>query len=192
MGYQGRDDGPEVGEAAPVGPFKEILERSMEDLRIVAAAIMRGERLDHTLQATSVLHEVWIRAAEQGWSAPEEPREFFRFAVQEVRRILVDHARHRVAQKRGGGRIARLTEVPQSTAPEAHLTPAELLEVDEAIGALRAFDHEAARLVELRFFAGLGTEQCADMLGVSIRTAHNRWALARAFLKDRLGDAPAS
>lgn len=150
------------------------------DLRAMAARFLRLERRGHTLQSTALVHELYLRLRQQhrpGW----ENRDQFRITVSsQIRRILVDHARLRLAGKRGSG----AAPVPLDSIGE-RLGPAavEFVALDDALRDLERFDPVKARLVELRFFAGLSMEEVAESLGVSVRTAHREWTVARAWLQ---------
>ena len=153
------------------------------ELRAVAARHLRGERRGHTLQPTALVHEAYLRLVDGeavGW---ESRAHFFGAAAQAMRRVLVDHARRRSAVKRGGEweRVTLVTDL----AAEAH-TATDLLDLHAALERLAALDPERARLVELRFFAGLTLDEAADMLGVSRRKAAKDWAATRLWLLQEL------
>jgi RNA polymerase sigma-70 factor, ECF subfamily len=156
-------------------------------LKQLARGHLRGERQGHTLQATDLVHEAYLRlaAAEMSW---QNRAHFFGVAAQAMRRILVDHARARRAQKRGDGH----RKVPLDA---ALFVPAEqceyLVEIDEALRKLSAIDQRQARVVELRFFADLSVEETADVLGCSDRTVKREWRMAQAWLRRELaGEDP--
>lgn len=162
-------------------------------LHAVAGALMRRERRGHTLQPTALVHEAYMRmqAGAGGTLAcatdPEEERAFRALAAATMRRILVDHARRRCADKRGGERIR--VELPEVTvqAPE----PVELLALDEALRDLGHLDERKSRVVELRFFGGLSIQETAAVLGIAASTADADWSVARAWLRRRLEGARA-
>ena len=148
------------------------------ELRRVAAAYMRRERPGQTLQATALVHEAYLRLAQAG--APwHDQRHFVGIAARSMRQILVERARARGAQKRWGGmhRVA-ITDSLQLAADPETMLPA----LDEAITRLEAIDAEQARIVELRYFAGMSVEEAAEVMGMSPATLKRRWALARAWL----------
>ena len=158
------------------------------ELRRVAAAYMRRERPGQTLQATALVHEAYLRLADAGtpWT---DRRHFVGIAARSMRQILVERARARGAQKRWAGldRVT-LTDALAVAAPDAAMLPA----LDEALTRLEAIDPEQARLVELRYFAGLSIEEAADALSMSPATLKRRWALARAWLfRELTGPSPA-
>jgi RNA polymerase sigma factor (TIGR02999 family) len=154
------------------------------ELRALAADFLRRERSDHTLQPTALVHEAWIRLSAQAGSPWNDRAHFFAIAAQAMRRILIDHARRRGADKRGGG-LQRITLASGITPPLAS-TEVDLLALDDALVRLAALDERQARVVELRFFAGLTVEEVAVALGVSARTVASEWRLARAWLSRAL------
>ena len=149
-----------------------------EELRKLAGAKMANESPEHSLGATALVHEAYLRLV--GDQQFENRRHFFAAAAEAMRRILVDRARERKSLKRGGdrGRL-RLDELHL----EAERTPVEFLALHEALDRLAAKDPRKAELVKLRFFAGLTNQEAADALGVSLSTADNDWAYARAWLR---------
>jgi len=160
----------------------ELFPLVYDELRRLAAEAMGHERSSHTLQATALVHEAYLRLVgpEEGW---ENRGHFFGAAAQAIRRILVDHARARQSLKRGGDwdRVSLDERAMEGT------SAVDLLALDEALGALAAIDARMARLVELRFFAGLTVDQAAEALGVSPATAAREWQFARAWLHAQLG-----
>lgn len=162
-----------------------------EQLRQLAGAYMRRERADHTLEATALVHEAYLRlvpaAGRDGARgvAYEDRNHFVATAAVAMRRILVNHARAKATKKRGGSG-KRLALDDAAAAFESAVI--DLLALDEALEHLAACDATQARLVELRFFGGMTAEQCADVLGVSVRTVQYEWAHARAWLRRQLGD----
>ena len=149
-----------------------------DELRRLAAAYIRRERPGQTLQATALVHEAYLRLAHAGtpW---HDKRHFVGIAARSMRQILVERARARGAQKRWAGlnRVSLSDSLAVAADPETML-PA----LDEALTRLEAIDAEQARIVELRFFAGLSIEEAADALGISPATLKRRWSLARAWL----------
>src|SRR5690349_14985648 len=156
-----------------------------DELRRLAAAYMRRERPGQTLQATALVHEVYLRLARAG--APwQDQRHFVGIAARSMRQILVERARARGAQKRWAGlnRVSLSDSLAVAADPEAML-PA----LDEALERLAAIDAEQARIVELRFFAGLSIEEAAEAMAMSPATLKRRWSLARAWLfRELAGD----
>ena len=153
-----------------------------DQLRGLAEAFLRRERPDHTLQPTALVHEAYLRLAEQDRAAWNDSSHFQATAATMIRRILVDHARGHKAAKRGGDwHRVTLSEASDGTGD------VDLLELDEALVELAGLDERQARVVELRFFGGLGIKEAAAQLGVSPRTVDGDWRLARAWLHRRLG-----
>jgi RNA polymerase sigma factor (TIGR02999 family) len=152
--------------------------RVYDELRRLAAAYMRRERPGQTIQATALVHEAYLRLAGAGTPWRDE-RHFVGIAARSMRQILVERARARGAQKRWGGldRVS-LVESLVAAGEEEAMLPA----LDEALGRLAQIDPEQARIVELRFFGGLGIEEAAAALDMSPATLKRRWALARAWL----------
>jgi RNA polymerase sigma factor (TIGR02999 family) len=150
-----------------------------EELRKVAAQKMAGEAPGHTLQATALVHEAWLRIAGSNAKVWENRRHFFAAAAEAMRRILVEAARRKKRLRHGGG-LERL-EVETVDLP-APMPDDELLALDEALTQLAQINPEAAELVKLCFFVGLTQEQAAKELGVSVSTVERLWAYARAWL----------
>lgn len=152
------------------------------ELRRIAQKQFRGERGDHTLQATGLVHEAFAKLVGQHAIPAADRGQFFAVAAQIMRRILVDHARSKRAEKRGGG-VAAIELVDDQVAVERGV---DLIRLDEALAALTLIDPEQARLVELRYFAGLTIEDTADALGVSPATVKREWTTAKAWLRREL------
>jgi len=160
-------------------------------LRAVAAALLRRERPDHTLQPTALVHEAFLRlrsSATLPESMSSDESAFRGLAATTMRRILVDHARRHRADKRGGGRVR--VELPEASIDGPQ--PLELLALDEALEELAKHDPRKARVVELRFFGGLTGEEAGRLLGVSRTTIESDWFMARAWLRRRLGESTAA
>jgi RNA polymerase sigma factor (TIGR02999 family) len=173
-----------AGEGDPHAAQK-LLPQVYEQLRKAAQKQMAGERPEHTLQATALVHEAYIRLVGSHEVAWENRAHFYVAAAEAMRRILIEHARKRGRIKRGGDR----DRVPLSAvylAENAH--PEEIISVDSAIRRLEGRDSRMATIVRLRFFAGLSTQEVAVTLGLSDRTVRNDWALARAWLHKELGE----
>ena len=175
---------PTVSQPQPPTASQAAIE-VYDELRRLAAAYMRRERPGQTLQATALVHEAYLRLAGAGtpWT---DQKHFIGIAARSMRQILVERARARGAQKRWAGmdRVS-LTDSLVRAANEDSMLPA----LDEALTRLEALDPEQARIVELRYFVGLGIEETADALGISPATLKRRWALARAWLFRELGGA---
>jgi RNA polymerase sigma factor (TIGR02999 family) len=155
-------------------------------LRQVARSAARRERPENTLQATGLVHEAFIRLSQQRSSRWSNRSEFFGWASRVMRQILVDHARARQAQKRGGGAVHASLDDESLALHDVLAAPTspwmELLALDEALTRLKALDPQQARVVELRFFGDLGVEETAECLGISTATVKREWATARAWL----------
>jgi RNA polymerase sigma-70 factor (ECF subfamily) len=154
-------------------------------LRQIAARLLQRERRDHTLEPNAVVNELYLRLLGSEPIAYEDRAHFFAIAAQTMRRILIDHARARVAEKRGGEQ----QRVPLSDAVErwsAVLPSEQLLDLDTLLSALEQADPRAARVVELRFFGGLREEDVAEVLQISVITVKRDWKAARAWLAARL------
>jgi RNA polymerase sigma factor (TIGR02999 family) len=166
-----------------------LFEAVYNELLRMASAELRHERHDHTLQATALVHEAYLRLVDvehvQHWNTRGH---FFAAAAEAMRRILVDAARRRQCKKRGGDR-ARLDLDQLAAATSERLD--DVLDIDAAIEGLANADPQAAQLVKLRYFAGLSIPQAAAALGVSPRSADFLWAYARAWLLRSLGGADA-
>ena len=158
---------------------EELLPLVYDELRKIAAQKLAGEKPGQTLEATGLVHEAYLRLL--GAAEPRSYRDrghFFTAAASAMRRILIDQARRKKTQKRGGGQQQQ--QLDELAAP---LPDDELLALGEALDQLAADDPVKARLVELRYFAGLTNDQAADVLGISPSTADRHWAYARAWLQ---------
>ena len=154
-----------------------------DELRRVARRCLRGESPGHPLQATALVHEVYLRLVNVDRMTLTSRAHFFGVAATLMRQVLVDHARRQGADKRGGG----VTVLTLDQALPAAWTPSvDVLALDEALDALSAIDSRQCRVVELRFFAGLNLEEAAEALGVSTATVEREWALAKSWLYQQL------
>ncbi|MBL8990574.1 MAG: sigma-70 family RNA polymerase sigma factor [Phycisphaerae bacterium] len=164
---------------------EELFPLVYDELRALAQRHMAAEREGHTLQATALVNEAYLRLVGSGDAGWESRGHFFGAAAQAIRRILTDHARSRGRLKRGGGaRGVELDEAMLTTGEEGGV---DLVALDEALRNLAAADAHKARVVELRFYAGLTVEQTAMALGVSQSTVARDWQFARAWLHRELG-----
>ena len=162
----------------------ELLPLVYDELRKLAAARLAEEKPGQTLQSTALVHEAYLRLVggqqPQDWSSRGH---FFAAAAEAMRRILVERARGKAREKRGGDwRRVDFEELDVTTS----VTPDQLIALDDALGRLATLDHLAGELVNLRYFAGLSLEQAAASLGISTATAYRHWAYARAWLRDEL------
>jgi RNA polymerase sigma factor (TIGR02999 family) len=156
----------------------ELLPLVYDELRRLADRYLRRERSDHTLQATALVNEAYLRLVDQ--NVPWQNRaHFFGVAAEMMRRILVDHARSHQAQKRGSGGVKLSLDEAINMSDER---AADLISLDEALNALAQFDPQKSRIVELRFFAGLSIEETAKVLGIGTATVIRQWRMAKAWL----------
>jgi RNA polymerase sigma factor (TIGR02999 family) len=153
------------------------------ELRRLAAGMMRGERPDHTLQPTALVNETYLRLVDDTQIDWQNRAHFFGIAATAMRRILVEHARQRATEKRGGGwqRVTLDGEIAQPDASDI-----EVLDLDRALSRLGELDGRAARVVELRVFAGMEMREIAHILEVSERTVHGDWRMAKMWLAREL------
>ncbi len=151
-----------------------------EDLRRIAGGYFRHERGDHTLQPTALVHEAYLRLVDQSRVQWRNRAHFLGVAARVMRQVLVDHARRRGAQKRGGG-WERMTLDVSMLDPKAS-SPVEILVVDDAIDKLSGQDERAARVAELRLFGGMTSKEIGEALGVSERVIADDWVVARMWL----------
>lgn len=159
-----------------------------EELRSLAGNMMRGERPDHTLQPTALVHEAYVRLVGAGQTDWQGRIHFLAVASRAMRRLLINHARDRHAAKRGGGDWARITL--DEVVANAEERVVDVLALDEALERLAVISQRQARLVELRFFGGLSIQEAADALDLSPTTAKADWIIARAWLARELGSGP--
>jgi RNA polymerase sigma factor (TIGR02999 family) len=150
-----------------------------KELRRLSQAYLQGERPDHTLQATALVHEAYIRLVDWKNVSWQNRAHFFAVAAQVMRRILVDHARERNAEKRGGGTTKLSLDEAISFAQEKEV---DLVALDDALQTLALLDDGQSRIVELRFFGGLTIEETAEALRISPATVKREWTLAKAWL----------
>lgn len=153
-----------------------------EELRHKARRYLRHERPGHTLQTTDLVHETYMRLVGQRQATWQNRAQFFGVAAQIMRRVLIDHARSKHAAKRGGVGI----QITLDDATGTEECDVDLLELDEALQRLTALDPQQAKVVELRYFTGLGIEETAQVLGISPATVKREWVMARAWLRREL------
>jgi RNA polymerase sigma factor (TIGR02999 family) len=162
----------------------QLLPLVYDELRILAAQKIAKEKPGHTLQATALVHEAYVRLVDgdpvQQWNTRGH---FFAAAAEAMRRILIENARSKAREKRGGGwQRVDFEELDLATC----VSPDQLVALDDALARLAALDHLAGELVKLRYFAGLALDQAAAALGISTATAYRHWAYARAWLRSEL------
>jgi RNA polymerase sigma factor (TIGR02999 family) len=153
------------------------------ELRQVAAAYMRRERPEHSLQTTALVNEAYLRLVGQPHGRLQGRKHFYGIAARLMRQVLVEHARRHAAEKRGRGRPAVTLGHAEEVAGSPEL---DILSVHEALDRLATFDPQQARIVELRFFGGLSIKESAEVLGVGHATVEREWGLARAWLRKEL------
>lgn len=163
-----------------------LVERVYGELRALAASYSRGQARGHTLQPTALVHEAFLKLVDQPLERWESRAHFFAVAARAMRQVLTDHARARVAQKRGGEGWERVTLHEEALAGGGG-REIDLLALDEAMAELREYDERMHQVVELRYFGGLTLEEAASVLKVSTTTVENDWRAARAWLSARLG-----
>ena len=175
---------------APAERTAKLLPLVYEQLRGLAQQALRGERAGHTLQPTALVHEAFLRLVGPRQLPWQNRAHFFGAAAEAMRRILVDHARARIADKRGGPGDRRaalaLDSLPD---PSSEQQAAGFLVLDEAIERLAAAYPDVAEVVRLRYFAGLDVAQTAEALGISAPTVKRSWAFARGWLRDAIESA---
>jgi RNA polymerase sigma factor (TIGR02999 family) len=169
-----------------IGAEAQLTPLIYRELRRLAAGYMRRERANHTLQATALVNEAWIRLIQQPQMTWQSRAHFFGIASKLMRQILVDHARRRSAAKRGVG-AKQVTLTDNLAAAPGQLM--DVLVLDDALQRLNTIDARAAQIVEMHFFGGLSFEEMALVLGVSARTVKRDWRMARAWLHTELAVA---
>ena len=150
------------------------------ELRKLAKSYLRRERAGHTLEGTALVHEAYLRLIDQREVQWRNRNHFFALAAELIRRILVDHARAKIAAKRGGNNVKLSLDESITPVDEKDL---DLLALNDALDALARADAQQSRIVELRYFAGLTIEETADVLQISTATVKRDWVMAKAFLK---------
>jgi len=158
-----------------------------DELRRLAAHYMKQERSSHTLQATALVHEAYLRLFQQREMNWQNRAHFYAVAASLMRRILIDYARERLAKKRGGSQVKVSLDDALVVSPHPS---AQLVDLDEALQRLAARDARQSRIVELRFFGGLTEEEAAEVVGVSVRTVKRDWRVAKAWLYQEVNAPP--
>ncbi len=158
---------------------QELIPHVYKQLRLLAANCLRSERPNHSLQATALIHEAYLKIIDQDRVDWQSRAHFFAVAAKVMRRILVDHARQRLAQRRGGGAVRiELDESLMVSDAKCGL----IADLHEALERLEAVGERPARIVEMRFFAGMTEEQIGEILGIATRTVKRDWKFAKAWL----------
>ncbi len=169
------------------GGNKEALDRLSplvyNELRRIAGRLMVGQRPNHTLQATALVNEAYVRLVDAQQVSWQDRAHFFALCARAMRQILIDHARARSSEKRGGDQVALELDEALVASPSHEVN---LLELDDALKRLEALDPRKSQVVELRFFGGLSLEETAEALNVSTKTVQRDWDLARAWLYGEL------
>lgn len=173
-------DSPHDAPTPPQEPVADAqFQRLYEELRGMARALLAAERPGHTLQATALVNEAYLRLLKGSQTSLADAGSFHKLAAVAMRRILVEHARAR-ARDRRGGQAERISLDALELACQGH--DSDLLAVEEALTRLEQQDPDLAKLVQLRFYAGLGMEEIAQATGRSVRSVHREWAYAKALL----------
>jgi RNA polymerase sigma-70 factor, ECF subfamily len=181
-----REDVTQVLEQLRGGDRKaadKLLPMVYDEFRALARHYLAQERANHTLQPTALVHEAYMKLVDQTRVDWQGKSHFFAVAAQAMRRILVDHARSRHRDKRGGGRARVVLDEAVALSPQKD---EDVIALDEALEKLAALDPRQAKVVELRFFGGMNVEEVAEALGVSKRTVEGDWTFARAWLSRAL------
>jgi RNA polymerase sigma factor (TIGR02999 family) len=167
--------------------ISKILPHVYQELRRLAASFMLRERPSHTLQPTALVHEAYIRLVDNDRISFQGKTHFYAIAAEEMRRVLVEHARRHGARKRGGGR-QRITLDEGLGSTEQ--VSAEVLDLDDGLRRLHALNSRQAKVAELRFFAGMNVRETAAFLNISERTVKGEWRIAKAWLLRELSRSP--
>lgn len=165
----------------PGASAAELLELVYADLRKLAAAYMRNERSDHTLQPTALVHETYMRLVDWKSVSWQSRAHFFSLAAEIMRKVLIDHARSHNAAKRSGQKVLLDDAISLPS-----VGPIDMVALDDAMQALESIDPRAAKIVELRFFGGLTIEETAFVLKVSETTVRREWTFAKAWFQREL------
>lgn len=162
--------------------FQDLIPLVYSDLKGIAHRRLRGERRDHTLNTTAIVHEAYVHLVPQATATWRDRAHFFAVAARVIRHLLVDHARHRGAQKRGGSMIRIPLADDLTGNPESEERTVDLLALDEALESLGEQDPRLREVVECRFFAGMTMKETAEALNISKRSAERDWTRARTYL----------
>ncbi len=176
----------EAIEAGEAGAEEALAPLVYDELRRIARKLFRNERDGHTLDPTAVVHEAWGRVVGSNGIEWAGRTHFFALGARAMRRVLVEHARARGRDKRGGGRARVSLDLALVGADTGEAAAAGMLELDAALETLSKLDPRQARVVELRFFAGLSVTEVADAIGVSVRSVEADWTMAKAWLRREL------
>lgn len=163
-----------------------LMEALYDDLRRLAQGKLRGERPDHTLDTVALVNEAYLKLADHTRVEWRTRGHFLAMAAVAMRRILVDHAKARNAQRRGGGQAVHVTLEGEGVPGRAGVDAVDLLALETSLTRLESFNPRGAKVVEYRFFAGLTHEEIAEVMGVSVPTVRRAWAVARAWLASEM------
>jgi RNA polymerase sigma factor (TIGR02999 family) len=165
-----------------------LLPQLYEQLRSLARSKLRSERADHTLDTSALVHEAYMKMSGETRIEWKSRSHFLALAAVAMRRILIDYAKSRNAEKRGGADVVHVT-LDGSSVPDGGggLEPVDLLQLENSLTRLAGFNPRGAAVVQYRFFAGLTNEEIAEVLGVSVPTVRRSWAVARAWLASEMG-----
>lgn len=165
--------------------LNEVFPFVYDELRLLASNYLSRERVGHTLQATALVHEAYLKLTNQSEFNWQDRSHFFAIAARSMRQILVDHARGRSRSKRGGS--SKPIAIDAELVPAMVSDPELTLGIDEALKKLEEMDPRQAKIVELRIFSGLGVPETAEIIGVSEPTVKREWATAKLFLRKEIG-----
>lgn len=170
--------------------LEEVLPMVYGELRKVANYYFSKEANNHTLQATALVNEVYLQLVNGQKLEFQDREQFFYFAGQVMRHVLVGHARKRLAQKRGGGQAKISIDEKVDLAEGQSVALPELIALDNALTKLEKIDERQSRIIEMRFFAGRSTDEIAELMNISPRTVKREWATAKLWLSRELGSNP--
>jgi RNA polymerase sigma factor (TIGR02999 family) len=168
----------------PVNLQQDLTAQVYNQLRRIAEVRFSRQQAGHTLQATALVHEAFLKLQKHPSVFAGDQRHFYRVAAEAMRQILIDHARSKGCQKRGGANRRAIGDVAELAAEQ---DPEEIMALEEAIRRFEKVQPRAAEVVNLRFFAGLSVEETAEATGLSVRTVNREWKFARAWLYKELG-----
>lgn len=174
--------------SASADPLSFAILQTYGRLRRLAQRYLSGERRDHTLQATAIVHEAFLRLARRSSRAWQGQEHFFNLAAREMRRVLIDHARRRGSARRGGQAIR--VDLTEAEEVQTLSTDTDLVALDEALNELASKDKRKAQIVELKFFGGMTIEETARLLSVSEVTVVRDWRMAKAWIYQKLQQGP--